>query len=58
MSVMAGNRPHYEGAVRALFAGDSRGFEKLIAEWPVDVRDHTAELAERAFHREPRARAG
>lgn len=58
MSVMAGNRPHYEGAVRALFAGDSRGFEKLIAEWPVDVRDHTAKLAERAFHREPRARAG
>jgi uncharacterized protein len=58
MSVMAGNRPHYEDAVRALFAGDSRGFEKLIAEWPVDVRDHTAKLAERAFHREPRARAG
>jgi uncharacterized protein len=58
MSVMAGNRPHYEGAVRALFAGDCRGFEKLIAEWPVDVRDHTAKLAERAFHREPRARAG
>jgi len=58
MSVMAGNRPHYEGAVRALFAGDCRGFEKLIAEWPVDVRDHTAKLAERAFDREPRARAG
>jgi hypothetical protein len=58
MSVMAGNRPHYEGAVRALFAGDCRGFEKLIAEWPVDVRDHTAKLAERAFDRELRARAG
>jgi hypothetical protein len=58
MSVMAGNRPHYEGAVRALFAGDCRGFEKLIAEWPVDVRDHTAKLAERAFDRVLRARAG
>jgi len=58
MSVMAGNRPHYENAVRALFAGDTRGFEKLIAEWPQDVRDHTAKLAERAFLREPRARAG
>src|ERR1700739_4955404 len=58
MSVMAGNRPHYEGAVRALFAGDCRGFEKLIAEWPVDIRDHSAKLAERAFDREPRARAG
>jgi uncharacterized protein len=58
MSVMAGNRPNYENAVRALFADDSRGFGKLIAEWPVDVRDHTAKLSERAFNREPRARAG
>ena len=58
MSVMAGNRPNYENAVRALFADDSRGFGKLIAEWPVDVRDHTAKLAERAFDRELRARAG
>ena len=58
MSVMAGNRPRYEDAVRALFAGDSRGFEKLIAEWPADVRDHTAKLAEPAFHREPQACAG
>jgi hypothetical protein len=58
MSVMAGNRPRYEDAVRALFASDSRGFEKLIAEWPADVRDHTAKLAEPAFHREPQACAG
>jgi uncharacterized protein len=58
MSVMAGNRLRYEDAVRALFAGDSRGFEKLIAEWPADVRDHTAKLAEPAFHREPQACAG
>jgi hypothetical protein len=49
MSVMAGNRPHYEEAIRALFAGDPRRFEKLIAEWPTDVRDHAAKLAERAF---------
>lgn len=52
MSVMAGNRPHFEEAIRALFANDPRRFEKLIAEWPADVRDHTAELAERAFRRE------
>jgi uncharacterized protein len=52
MSVMAGNRPHYEEAIRALFAGDPRRFEKLIAEWPADVRDHTAKLAERAFRPE------
>jgi uncharacterized protein len=52
MSTMAGNRPHYEEAIRALFAGDPRRFEKLIAEWPADVRDHAAKLAERAFPRE------
>jgi hypothetical protein len=58
MSVMAGNKPHYEDAIRALFAPDPARFEKLIAEWPADVRDHTARLADRAFRREPRARAG
>jgi hypothetical protein len=52
MSAMAGNRPHYEEAIRALFAADPRRFEKLIAEWPADVRDHAAKLAERAFPRE------
>jgi hypothetical protein len=58
MSAMAGNRPHYEDALRALFADDPVRFEKLIAEWPTDVRDHTSALAERAFHREPPARGG
>jgi uncharacterized protein len=52
MSALAGNRPHYEDAIRALFAGDSRRFENLISEWPVNVRDHTAKLAERAFRPE------
>jgi hypothetical protein len=58
MSVMAGNKPHYEDAIRALFAGEAARFEKLIAEWPADVRDHTARLAERAFDREAPGRAG
>jgi hypothetical protein len=58
MSAMAGNAPHYEDAIRALFAGDATGFEKLIAEWPADVRNHTLMLAERAFRRDPQTRAG
>jgi uncharacterized protein len=58
MSIMAGNQPHYEDAIRALFADDPIGFEKLIAGWPADVREHSATLAERAFHREPPPRAG
>jgi uncharacterized protein len=53
MSAMAGNAPHYEDAIRALFANDAVGFKKLIAEWPTDVRDHASALAERAFS--PRA---
>ena len=58
MSAIAGNKPHYEDAIRALFAGEQARFEKLIAEWPADVRDHASRLAERGFHREPPARAG
>jgi hypothetical protein len=52
MSTMAGNRPHFEEAIRALFANERGRFEKLIAEWPADIRDHAASLADRAFQRE------
>ena len=48
MSVMAGNKPRYEDAIRALFAGDTAGLEKLIADWPADIRGHTSRLAARA----------
>jgi uncharacterized protein len=58
MSVMAGNKPHYEEAIRALFAPDPLRFEKLIADWPADIRAHAAKLAERAFRREPAQAAG
>jgi uncharacterized protein len=58
MSAMAGNKPHFEEAVRALFAGDPPRFEKLIAGWPADVRDHAATLAKRALQRDPPARTG
>jgi uncharacterized protein len=51
MSAMAGNKPHYEEAIRALFGNEPVRFEQLIAEWPADVRDHALGLAERAFHR-------
>jgi hypothetical protein len=55
MSAMAGNKPHFEEATRALFAPDPVRFKALIAGWPVDVRDHAAKLAERAFQRQPQA---
>lgn len=52
MSTMAGNRPHFEEAIRALFAGDSGRFGKLIAGWPADIRDHAARLADPVFQQE------
>lgn len=58
MSTMAGNRPHYEEAIRALFAGDAPRFEKLIAEWPADVRDHAAGLAKPAFRKQAETASG
>jgi hypothetical protein len=57
MSAAAGNKPHYEEAIRALFAGDAARFEKLIAEWPADLRKCASRFAAGAFHREPRARS-
>lgn len=58
MSAMAGDKPKYEEAIRALFAGDAARFEKLIAEWPVDVRRHCYRLAETAFRGQALPRAG
>ncbi|MCA6123384.1 DUF2239 family protein [Bradyrhizobium sp. WSM 1704] len=45
MTTMAGNRPHYEDAIRALFVHDRRRFSTLIADWPADIRDHAIALA-------------
>jgi uncharacterized protein len=58
MSAMAGDKPHYEDAIRALFADESARFEELIAAWPADVRDYALTLAQGAFHREAAAGSG
>jgi hypothetical protein len=52
MSVMAGDEPGFEEALRALFAGRQARFEKEIAGWPIDVRDHARKLAAPAFAKE------
>ncbi len=49
MSAMAGDEPHYEEAIRALFAGDKDRVAALIAAWPEDVRRHVLRLAAGAF---------
>jgi len=40
MTAIAGNRPNYEEATRALFAADHARFDELIADWPEDIRAH------------------
>lgn len=49
LTVMAGDRPGYEAAIRALYAQDKHAFEGLCADWPVAVRDHAMALAAPAF---------
>lgn len=49
MTAMAGDQPHYEDALRALYAGDRKRFDAAIARWPADVRDHIKRLAAIAF---------
>lgn len=45
MSAMAGDRPGFEEATRALFANDEIGFFRQAAGWPADIRTYAQELA-------------
>ena len=49
LTVMAGDRPGYEEAIRALYARDKTGFEAACGAWPTAIRDHGAALAGPAF---------
>lgn len=45
LTVMAGDRPGYEEAIRGLFADDRPRFEAYAAAWPKAIRDHAIGLA-------------
>ena len=45
MSALGGDRPGYEEALRALFAGDRERLESHIANWPADIRAYALRLA-------------
>ena len=49
MTAIAGDKPGYEDAIRALYAADRTRFDALIGEWPVGIRDHVRSLAGGAF---------
>jgi hypothetical protein len=46
MSVLAGDLPGYEEAIRALFASDDERMDALVAAWPPDVAAYVRRLAE------------
>jgi hypothetical protein len=46
MNVMAGDRPGFEEASRALFASDIGRLEQFVSKWPRDVRNHVLLLAD------------
>jgi hypothetical protein len=46
MTAMAGDRPGFEEASRALFAGDQARLVELTAGWPEDIRSHILFLLE------------
>lgn len=48
-NVMAGDRPGYEAAMRALFADDDAAFESQITNWPPDIAAQVRTFAAEAF---------
>lgn len=48
LTSMAGNRPGYEEATRALFAGDQKRFEQLVRKWPKDIRAYAVKQSRAA----------
>jgi len=49
MTTMAGDRPGFEEATRALFGGNRERFEKEIEAWPKDIAEHARSLAAAAL---------
>jgi hypothetical protein len=46
MVAIAGDRPGFEEAARALFAGNLDAFRSHTARWPADIREHLLRLAD------------
>jgi uncharacterized protein len=49
MSAVAGQFVGFEEATRSLFAADLDRFNRFVAAWPVDIRDHLRQLSAVAF---------
>lgn len=49
LSALAGDRPRFEEATRALFAADLPKFEHLVERWPKDLRQLAINMAREAI---------
>lgn len=45
LNAIAGDRPGFEEAIRALYARNAAGFAAAMAGWPADIRAHAQRLA-------------
>jgi len=52
---MAGNLPGFEAASRALTRKEHDAFDRMIEEWPTDIRDHVRKLMTKALQDEKEA---
>ncbi len=52
LGAIAGDRPNFEEACRALYAGDMARFEALVARWPHDIKAYATEHAAAAARAE------
>lgn len=51
MHAMAGDRPNYEEALRALYRREAGIFHECITDWPRDIVSHIKALAKPAFEK-------
>ena len=49
LTALAGDRPGYEEALRALHAGDAAGFARRVGSWPADIAAYVTARAAEAF---------
>ncbi|WP_304171452.1 DUF2239 family protein [Phenylobacterium aquaticum] len=47
MTVLAGDLPGYEEALRSLYSGDRERFDGLTAAWPIDIANYLHKLSGR-----------
>ena len=45
LSAIAGDLPHFENAMREIYAGNRAGYDHLTRDWPADIRRHGQSLA-------------